>query len=239
LGDEAGTTMFMTVLSVFNILLCKLSNQDDVTIGTPVAGRDHSDLENIVGMFSNTLAIRNKLHGGLTFKEFLQNVREKCLSCFENQSYPYVELIEALKVPRDTSRNPLFDVMFTFENFKTEPIGIAGLHLKPFASSYKSSKFDLELIATEVNDELFFTLDYATDLFRRPTVERFANYFKSIVATVVNNANTQLSRIDILDAAERERYCVSSTIQNLSFLSMKRLLICLNSRQRFRLVRLQ
>ncbi|MBA4058275.1 MAG: non-ribosomal peptide synthetase, partial [Marivirga sp.] len=154
LSEAVGATMFMTVLSIFNVLLSKLSNQEDITIGTPVAGRDHADFESIIGMFVNTLALRNFPKGELSFREFLSDVKTKTLSCFGNQSYQYEELIEELNIPRDTSRNPLVDVAFNFLNFEQEELSIPGLRLQPYGAHHTISKFDLTLTATESKGEL-------------------------------------------------------------------------------------
>jgi iturin family lipopeptide synthetase A len=205
LGEAAGATMFMTVLAVFNILLSKLSNQEDITIGTPVAGRDHADLEGIMGMFVNTLALRNYPKGELSFREFLSTVKAKTLSCFDHQSYLYEDLIRELQLARDMSRNPLFDVVFTFQNFDREELIIPGLKLKPFDSSHGISKFDLTLIAMELAGELHLNFEYATDLFRRDTIARFISYFRQIVTSITEDANKKLSQIDILSEQERQQ----------------------------------
>ncbi|MBA4058535.1 MAG: non-ribosomal peptide synthetase, partial [Marivirga sp.] len=153
IGEEAGATLFMTILSVFNVLLSKLSNQEDITVGTGIAGRYHADLEGIVGMFVNTLVLRNHPKGDLSFREFVLEVKRKTLACFDNQSYQYDELIDGLNIPRNTSRNPLFDVMLAFQNFEQDELTIPGLKLKPYDLARSVAKFDLELTVIE-SDEL-------------------------------------------------------------------------------------
>jgi amino acid adenylation domain-containing protein len=205
LGAEAGATMFMTVLSVLNVLLSKLSNQEDITIGTPVAGRDHADLEGIMGMFVGTLALRNYPKGELSFREFLSAVKSKALSCFDNQQYPYEELIGELQLARDTSRNPLFDVMFVFQNFDQEDLRIPGLTLRSYQIPHRVSKFDLSLSASELNDVLHLNIEYSTDLFEKQTIERFISYFRRIVTAVTGDVTQKLSRIDILSEEEKNQ----------------------------------
>ncbi|WP_040497723.1 condensation domain-containing protein, partial [Fulvivirga imtechensis] len=180
-GESSGATMFMTVLSIFNILLSKLSNQEDITIGTPVAGRDHADLEDVIGMFVNTLVLRNYPEGNKTFREFLSEVKEKTLNCFENQAYQYEELIEELSLPRDTSRNALFDVMLMYQNFEEEELVIPDLKLEGYESGYNVTKFDLTLMVRKSEDGLYLNFGYATDLFERATIDRFITYFERIV----------------------------------------------------------
>ena len=205
LGDKSGATMFMTTLSVFNVLLAKLSNQEDIAIGTPVAGREHADLAGIMGMFVNTLVLRNYPNGTLTFTEFLSTVKRKSLLCFDNQSYQYEELIDELNITRDTSRNPLFDVMFVFNNFEQEEFSIPDLTLKTYDSGHRNIKFDLTMTVTEWKDQFHFKVDYSADLFSEETIKRFVSYFSRIVRIVNTNANIKLCEIDILLEEEKDQ----------------------------------
>jgi amino acid adenylation domain-containing protein/non-ribosomal peptide synthase protein (TIGR01720 family) len=202
LGEGSEATLFMTLLSVLNVLLGKLSNQEDITIGTPIAGRYHAELEGIIGLFVNTLALRNQPKGGLSFREFLEEVKTSSLSGFEHQLYPYEELVNELELPRDTGRNPLFDVMFTFQNFRQDELQIPGLQLKFRDGDHGISKFDIEVMAVEAGEELQFIFEYSTSLFKAETIDRFISYFKRIVTEVTTDANKQLSQIDILSPSE-------------------------------------
>ncbi len=130
--EREGVSLFMVLLSIYNILLSKLSNQEDIIIGTVTAGRQHADLENIIGMFVNTLPLRNYPKGELSFKEFLSTLKARTLACFDNQAFPYEELIDELHVTRDTSRNPLFDVMLVFQNQELSEFTLSELTIKPF-----------------------------------------------------------------------------------------------------------
>ncbi|MCP4150805.1 MAG: hypothetical protein GY757_23870, partial [bacterium] len=118
-AKENDITLYMTILSIFTILLSKLSGQEDIIVGTPTAGRRHADLESIIGMFVNTLAIRNYPEGTKTITEYLGEVKENTLQAFENQEYQFEELVDKLSLKRDTGRNPLFDVMFNLLNTTT------------------------------------------------------------------------------------------------------------------------
>ncbi|MCP4149902.1 MAG: AMP-binding protein, partial [bacterium] len=115
-AKENETTLYMTILSIFTILLSKLSGQQDIIVGTPTAGRNHAELENIIGMFVNTLAMRNYPHGEITIEEYLRELKENTLQAFENRDYPFEDLVDRLSVKRDTGRNPIFDVMFDLLN---------------------------------------------------------------------------------------------------------------------------
>lgn len=224
--NDTGSTMFMAVLSVFNVLLSKLSNQEDITVGASVAGRYHPQLEGIVGMFVNTLPLRNYPAGELSFREFLADVKTKTLACFENQTYPYEELIGELQMPRDISRNMLFDVMLVFQNYDQNELVIPGLKLTSYDDGLKTSKFDLTLEVTELDDDLLLNLEYCTELFEENTIKRFIGYFQRIVAELTENPDKKLSRINILTDAERTKqvytfnntataYPINNTVINL------------------------
>jgi amino acid adenylation domain-containing protein len=203
MAGEERTTLYSVLLSIFNILLSKLSNQEDIIIGTPTAGRQHADLENMMGMLINTLPLRNYPRGDLSYRNFLATVRDHTLACFDNQSYPYEELVVDLNIPRDTSRNPLFDTVFIFHNFQRHELAIPGLVLKPFDRGYALSKFDLTLEAMEVEDGVQLKFEYSTELFKASTIERYAVYFKQLVQGILVDAATQLKDISLLGAAEK------------------------------------
>jgi len=205
LADKEGSTLFMVLLTLYNILLHKLSGQDDIVIGTPVAGRPHTDLEKMVGMFVNTLSLRNFIPQDYSFRDFLRAVRKRTLACLENQDYPYEELIEELNVERDASRNPLFDAALIVQNFEEAHFSIPGLTLTPHDSDYGVSKFDIALVAEETNQRIKLTFVYATELFKKETVRRFAGCFRNILAAVMKDPEIPLSEIAIIPAAEQHR----------------------------------
>ncbi|MDW3192242.1 MAG: amino acid adenylation domain-containing protein [Cytophagales bacterium] len=204
LTREEGTTMFMVLLSALNVLLSKLSNQEDIVIGTPTAGRNHTDLEEMIGMFVNTLVLRNNVAGAKTFRQFLQEVKERTLRAFDNQGYQYEDLIDLLQVSREPNRNPLFDVMFVFQNFEYETFSVPGIKSKSYDSTPNlTSKFDLTFRAAESKDHLHFNVVYATELFSEATITRFVSYFKKIVSAIAEDTTTKLARIDMLPEREK------------------------------------
>jgi len=216
-SEKAGATLFMTMLSIFNVLLYKLSNQKDITVGTGVSARNHADLEGIIGMFVNTLPLRNYPRGEISFAEFLSGVKERSLACLDNQDHPYEELIKDLQLSGDTSRNPLFDVMFAFQNFEQEELVIPGLKLTPYDTEQHKSKFDIELTVIESDDQLQLTFEYATELFEGETIERFIRYFHRIVRQVTADKDILLSAIDILPEEEREELLYRHTDTALDY----------------------
>ncbi|MGH1438083.1 MAG: condensation domain-containing protein, partial [Lewinella sp.] len=202
---QHGGTMFMTLLAIFNILLSKLGNQEDIIIGIPTAGRENADLQEIIGVFINTLALRNYPKGSLNFTEFLLEVQANTLGCLENQSYQYEDLIESLQIQRDTSRNPLFDILFSFENFEEIDLEMPGLRLEAYEEEQVIAKFDLTLTATELMDEILLTLNFSTEIFEKSSISKFVSYFKHIVREVCDDPTQKISEINILSEAEKNK----------------------------------
>jgi amino acid adenylation domain-containing protein len=202
---ETGTTLYMLLLALYTILLAKLSGQEDIVVGTPVAGRRHADLGNIIGMFVNTLAIRNYPTGEKTFIDFLEEVKEKTLNAFENQDSQYEDLVENVVLTRDISRNPLFDVMFALQNTGPGKIEIPGMKMAPYEYPNKTAKFDLSLTGTELEEKLSFTFEFRTKLFREATVKRFIAYYIKIIRAVLENTHRKISQIEIITEAEKKR----------------------------------
>ncbi|MCX2492861.1 aminotransferase class V-fold PLP-dependent enzyme [Pedobacter sp. PF22-3] len=200
-----GVTMFMTVLAVYNILLAKLSNQDDIVVGTPVTGRKHADFERVIGMFVNTIAMRNKADGTLGFIDFLNRIKASTLSCFENQDYQFEELINELKIKRDHARNPLFELFFVYEHANGAKADTSGSPYQVLSSGLTVAKFDLTLLAVETEDQLLMRFEYLTCLFKKETIARFAGYFKQIITAVITNPNLTIAEIDILSAEEKKQ----------------------------------
>jgi amino acid adenylation domain-containing protein len=210
-AKEADATLYMVMLAVYNIFIARLTGQEEIIVGTPVAGRGHPDLVPIVGVFINTLAMRNYPHGSLTFNLFLEQVKKSTLAAFDNQGYPFEELVEVVtaqsRLQRDASRNPLFDLFFSFENVNIPEIEMPGLTLKPFDSERTAAIFDLVLYCSEVeNDErLLCRMEYSTKLFKEETIRRFIRYFKKIVSTAVADPFVKIAEIEIIGEKEKRQ----------------------------------
>ncbi|MCP4147136.1 MAG: amino acid adenylation domain-containing protein, partial [bacterium] len=197
---ESKTTLYMKMLEIYTILLSRLSGQEEIVVGTPTAGRRHAQLENIIGMFVNTLAIRNKPEGEKSSREYLKEVKKQTLEAFENQEYPFEELVEKLAVTRDPGRNPLFDVMLSYQeatanrSHKEEPT--------------INTKFDLILDLQQTGENLNLTLEYCTKLFKKETIQRYTGYLKNIIKAILANPETKLKEIDILSKEEKKRILI-------------------------------
>jgi amino acid adenylation domain-containing protein len=203
--SKEGITLFMVLHAAYNILLSKISNQEEIIVGTPIEGRRHTDLEPIIGMFINTLALRNYPSGNKTFKVFLKEIKEKTLRDFENQDYPFEDLVEKVSLVRDMGRNPLFDTMFAMQKIEKFAIETPGLKLIPYDYESNVSKFDITLHVSEIDEKLNFTFEYCTRLFRKETIERFTRYFPAIISRVLENPNREISGIEIISEEEKKR----------------------------------
>ena len=198
-------TLFMLFLAIANILLSKLSGQEEIIIGTPIAARRHADLRFIPGMFVNTMALPNKPIAGKTFKQFLLEVKKNTLQAYENQEYSFENLVEKASIPRDAGRNPLFDVMFILQNMETTELEIPALKLKSYDYEQNTSKFDLTITAAETGKELSFTLEYCTKLFKEETILRFITYFKKIISSIQQEPHIKIAGISMVPEEEKQR----------------------------------
>jgi amino acid adenylation domain-containing protein len=211
LARSQGATLFMVLLGIFNILLSKVSSQQDIVVGTPVAGRRHAEIEKIIGIFINMLPLRNHVDGEKTFVRFLNDLKPGTLEAFENQDYQYADLVENLDLERDMSRNPLFDVVFILQNIYDTPAGrgekeVKGLKTKPVTHEHRSSQFDLSLQATEAqNSTLTITVEYCTRLFRQETIARLMKYFQGIISSVIRNPGKKIADIEIISQQEKNQ----------------------------------
>ncbi|UCH92667.1 MAG: amino acid adenylation domain-containing protein, partial [Candidatus Aminicenantes bacterium] len=204
------TTLYTVLLTLFNVLLAKLAGQEEIIVGSPIAARKHADLEQIIGMFVNTLAQRNYPAGEKTIKEFLQEVKTNTLNAQENQDYPFEDLVEHLAINRDVSRNPLFDVMLTLQNIDIPRFNLPGLTLSIYNSEdfIQTSKFDLSLTAVETGETLLLHFTYCSKLFKQETIARFSRYFKAIVSSIPQQWDTRIANIDILSREEKQQLLV-------------------------------
>ncbi|MCP4214637.1 MAG: amino acid adenylation domain-containing protein, partial [bacterium] len=211
----AGSTLFIHMAALYTLLIAKLSGSEELIVGTPVAGRRHDDLENVVGMFVNTLPLRNFPAGQKTLDGFLTEVKNRTLEAFENQEYQLEDMVEKLDVPRNPGRNPIFDTLFTFYTKATPAPAVspgdtpeAGEMQSPdpdFNRSHSTSKFDLSLYMTETPGGFSCTFEYCVKLFKRETVHRFARHFNNLLGFIIDNPRTVIWAVDILSAEEKEQ----------------------------------
>jgi len=215
-----GITMYMLILTIFNVLLFKLTGQEDIAVGTIISGRNHADLEKIIGIFVNVLVMRNFPGNEKTFSEFIKEIKKTTIEAFENQDYYFENLVEKLSGERDISRNPLYDVDFTFQNFNTQsgvykdynqkkeiPGNMDNMNELLFKNKI-TSKMDLNLEGFEVGERLYFTIVYSEILFKKETIEKFIKYFKHIISEIIDDLDIKLDEIEILSEDEKNKILV-------------------------------
>ncbi|HET8773600.1 MAG TPA: amino acid adenylation domain-containing protein, partial [Thermoanaerobaculia bacterium] len=210
-SQRHGVTLFMTLLSAWGLLLSRLSGQQDVVIGTPVANRPRRELESLIGFFVNTLALRLRLEDRPSVAALLAQAKETTLAAFAHADLPFEQVVEAVQPQRSLSHSPLFQSVFAFNNTNTSGenvLTLPGLTLAPVKSSDETTHFDLSLSMAEGNGELAGALEYAGDLFDRTTVERWTGSFVQLLrAMVAADASSAADALPILTAAER-RYLI-------------------------------
>jgi len=212
IAKETGTTLFMVLLAMYNVLLHKYSGQEDVIVGSIIAGRTHVDLEQIVGFFAKTLALRSYPTASQSFDRFLEQLKNNTLEAFENQSYPLDLLVEKLNLPRDRSRNPLFDTTFLFLNMETgiqtrgelNPGKDDSLTSTRYDHDISTTMFDLYFQVYETNNQLLCCYQYNTSLFRRKTIELMKERFLTLMESIINNPKAKIRELDYTLPDEKE-----------------------------------
>ncbi|HEY0735637.1 MAG TPA: amino acid adenylation domain-containing protein [Herpetosiphonaceae bacterium] len=204
LSQREGVTLFMTLLGAFQILLSRYSGQDDIVVGSPIAGRTHVALEHLIGLFVNTLVLRTDLRGNPTLQDVLHRVREVALGAYAQQHVPFERLVDEIQVNRDLSRSPLFQVLFTLQNTPVGELSLPELTLRPLPPNFTAAKFDLSFEIVEHAHGLHVGIEYNTDLFDAATIERLASHYQTVLETFVGNPAQRLSHIELLSTAERQ-----------------------------------
>ncbi|MFP5287774.1 MAG: condensation domain-containing protein, partial [Thermoanaerobaculia bacterium] len=208
LGDlvrRQGATLFMALTAAFQALLSRFSGQTDLTLGTPVAGRTRTELEDIIGFFVNTLVLRGDLAGDPAFRDLLGRTRETALAAFAHQQVPFERLVEELRPERSLSHTPLFQAMLVLQNVPATALESPGLNFRPVETDTVTAKFDLTLTAVEPGPDgaLGMTLEYRVELFDAGTIRRMLAAFESLLAGAVVDPDLRLSELPLLPEAER------------------------------------
>ncbi|MBE9213160.1 amino acid adenylation domain-containing protein [Plectonema cf. radiosum LEGE 06105] len=205
LSQREDSTLFMSLLAAFNILLYRYTNQEDILIGSPIANRNRAELEGMLGLFVNTLVLRNNLDGNPSFCELLHRVREVTLDAYAHQDLPFEMLVEELQPERDLSQNPLYEVMFVLQNTPTSVHEVSGLTFRTLEFDSGTSQLDIFLSMSESEDGLTGCLEYNTDIFDSTTITQFINNFQTLLENVVVNPQQRLSELSLNTASEQEK----------------------------------
>ena len=191
------TTLYILLLALYNLLLSRISGQEDLAVGIASSGRTHPDIDQVVGVFINTLAIRTQPGRDKTFKAFLSEVKENAVTAYENQDYPFEKLVDQLAIPRDFSRNPLLDVLFVSENVDAPELSVEGVTFSPYEFVNPVSHVDMILLIIHEGEEIRMMLEYSTTLFKRSTAENFIRCYLEVVRQAAENLDLAVGMFDI------------------------------------------
>ena len=201
-------TLFMTLLGAFQTLLYRYTGQEDIAVGSPIANRGRVEIEPLIGFLLNTLVLRADLSGNPSFSELLGRVREVALDGYANQDVPFERLVEELRPERDLSRNPLFQVMFIFQNAPRQDLDLTGLTVAPVEVDADTAQFDLRMTTQESDGGLSASLEYSTDLFDDATITRMIGHFQSLLSSLVADPDKPISELPLLTEGERHQALV-------------------------------
>jgi len=208
LGKQQGASLFMVLLAGVKALLYRYTGQNDIITGSPIAGRDHYQLENQIGFYVNTLALRTQFKGNESFVQLLNKVKEVTVGAYDHQLYPFDRLVDDLDLQRDMSRSPLFDVMVALENVElstTEQRDFGGIVVKDYPADVTISKFDLSFDFYEYGDALQLRIEYNTDLYNRNRIEGMGAHCQQILKSIAGNSETSIDKLSYLTATEQEQ----------------------------------
>ncbi|HEU4775728.1 MAG TPA: amino acid adenylation domain-containing protein, partial [Telluria sp.] len=205
LGKRHGTTLFMTMLAGWSALLARLSGQDDIVIGTPVANRQRSEVEALIGFFVNTLAIRVRLDQDPSVAQLLAHVKSVTLDAYSHQDLPFEQVVEAVKPPRSMAHSPIFQVMLTMNNTPDNGgLELPGLTLAPVSAPRATTQFDLSLSLAEYGETIEASFEYSIDLYERATIDRLAGHFVTLLGAMVADEQQALSRLPLLSESQTQ-----------------------------------
>ncbi|WP_340122075.1 amino acid adenylation domain-containing protein [Methylobacter svalbardensis] len=207
LSRQQHVTLFITLSAALQVLLHRYSGQDDIVLGTAIAGRNRQELENLIGFFVNTLVLRTDLSGAPGFNELLSRVRKTCSDAYSHQDLPFEKLVAELNVPRDASRHPLFQVMLILQP-ATQDLQLPGLTISRLAVPHSTAKFDILMSLREYPDGLTGTIEYSTDLFNAGTINQLIGHFQTLLEAIVEAPETSIAKLPLLTAAERQQLLV-------------------------------
>jgi amino acid adenylation domain-containing protein len=205
LSQEQGTTLFMSLLAAFQVLLSRHSHQYDLVVGSPIANRHYVETEDLIGLFVNTLVFRGDLRGDPSFRDLLAQVRERTLGAYAHQDLPFEKLVDALQPERDPSRSPLFQAMFVLQNAPFQDLELPGLVIRFPETEKSAAQFDLKLSLAEAEDALVGTLEYCTELWDRVTLHRLQLHFAGLLEELCDHPERRIGELSLISAAEKHQ----------------------------------
>ncbi|HKP83856.1 MAG TPA: condensation domain-containing protein, partial [Pyrinomonadaceae bacterium] len=213
LSRRSGVTLFMTLLAGFEVLLSRLSGQEDICVGTAIANRTRRETEGVIGFFVNTLVLRVEMSGELSFRELLGRVREVCLGAYGHQEVPFERLVEELRPERSLSHSPLFQIAFGLDNAPREELQLPGLKLSGMELEDEVVRFDLTLWINEEAGELSGRWTYRTELFDAQRVEQMTRQWERLLQSIVANPEAAVETLEMFTEAEKEQREIEATVR--------------------------
>jgi non-ribosomal peptide synthetase component F len=207
LSAEHNSTLFMTLLTGFNVLLYRLTGQDDLIVGVPAAGQISMGQRNLVGYCINLLPLRTELSSTLSFKDCLTSIKRTVADAHEYQNYPFSRLVKKLNIPRDPSRSPLVSVCFNLDR-GSRKLKFHDLEDDVVVNSTGTAQFDIDLNVTELDGQLHFETDYSTDLFDESTIDRWMGHFRTLLESIATDFDQSVSEVPLLSGVEEHQLVV-------------------------------
>ena len=217
LAHHEGATLFMVLLAAFKILLLRYSGQEDISVGTPVANRSHVEIEKLIGYFANTIIIRTQMSGNPTIRELISQVREITLAAYEHQHIPIEKLVEVLKPPRDLGRNPLFQVLFAYNNIPVGELTLPEISASTIQLKREFVGFDLALEILERHDGLKVQLSFYRDLFNENRISQMLRHYNTLLHYFVTQPDARILSVPIIDDSERQQLLDASYSEKSDF----------------------
>ncbi|PYS61631.1 MAG: non-ribosomal peptide synthetase [Acidobacteria bacterium] len=205
---KENVTLFMTLMAAFQVLLHRYTGEEDIVVGTPIAGRQMPETEDLIGLFINTLAMRTSVSGELTLRDLLSRVKEVALGAYAHQDLPFERLVKELQPERTLAHNPLFQVMFVLQSEDIQPLQLKGLEVEHFRVGNIMANFDLTLDIVERDEQLVCLFESNADLFDSDTIERLMGHFQNLLEGIVANPEQKISELPLLSEAERRKLLV-------------------------------
>lgn len=216
LSQDQGVTPFMTLLAIFQCLLFRHTGHEDVATGSLIANRNQIESERLIGLFANTLILRNDFGGDPTFGEMLRRVRQVTLDAYRNQDLPIEEVLRALQIARRTDGNPLFRIMFILQSASIEAARFPGLSTRRLEVDPEVARFDITLELVEAEGRFTGFFEYATDLFEEATIAGMADQFETLLKAVIAHPEQRISRLPLLSVAERRHLAAKGPPANFA-----------------------
>ncbi len=196
LSEKMGVSLFVTLVSAFYVLIYKFSSQKDITIGVPISGRTHSDLENLIGVFINIIVLKCSLRDEMTYADLLMAVSQDFLESCDNCDYPFFELVKELKTSTDNNKSPISNILFVMQNTGSQEIELeSGLSITPHEHVNLVSRNDILLEAVEIDNKIKLIFEYNPKLFREDTIEGLINLYEDIISDICGNSNIMIGEL--------------------------------------------